>query len=217
MGKTLKNKPCTKIIKNGLYCHNHQYQKDKIKIIDDVIPNNIDIHNDEYIIGDCSICLCDVDNDDDCRLVCGHRHHIECIKQIIKSECPVCRGPLVFNKDINIEVIKQRELKEMENKKIETFEQDQALAIELHGENNINNLPDFINNNINNHNNDFDHIILESIMLAENNDFDHIIQESIITAEIEEYYIMDEMLKYSYEFQQELKKSYVIETIYMKV
>src|SRR5437868_4292001 len=60
----------------------------------------------------CSICLCDVDTVDDCHLVCGHPHHLACIKCVRKQECPVCRGPLTFHTPINIDQIIKNEKQE---------------------------------------------------------------------------------------------------------
>jgi len=55
---------------------------------------------------------------DDCYLTCGHGHHVDCISKVIKQQCPVCRGPLVFNKPnkVNVKNIEKRE--EVYNQKI---------------------------------------------------------------------------------------------------
>ncbi len=116
LGKTNKNTPCRNRCVKSSYCRFHK--KEIIEI-------------DEMSIGDCSICLCDVDEEQDCRLICGHIHHIECIKQLIKAECPVCRGPLEFKKNIDIHEIIKREEKELENNKIQTMAEDISYANEL--------------------------------------------------------------------------------------
>lgn len=126
LGKTNKNTPCRNRCVNSSYCRFHK--KETIEIKEKEI---------EESIGDCSICLCDVDEEQDCRLICGHIHHIECIKQLNKAECPVCRGPLEFKKNIDIHEIIKREEKELENNKNQTMAEDLLYANELHRENDI--------------------------------------------------------------------------------
>ena len=83
LGVTKLNQRCGHKVAHGQYCHHHK-------------PKAINIHAPCNIITDqdCSICLMHVEND--CHLICGHPHHEACIKQLLKSECPVCRGPLQF-------------------------------------------------------------------------------------------------------------------------
>jgi len=39
----------------------------------------------------CSICLEPVTTIDAAELVCGHAHHLDCIKQLVTDRCPICR------------------------------------------------------------------------------------------------------------------------------
>lgn len=77
VGKTAKGTPCTKRTKAG-YCHLHRptvintnTSNKTNKKVPEIKPEIIiDIHDEAYVIGECSICLCDVEQDDDCLLVC---------------------------------------------------------------------------------------------------------------------------------------------------
>jgi len=48
----------------------------------------------------CSICLEDIEIDS-CILTCKHKFHTECIKQLIKLDCPLCRQKIDVNKVFN--------------------------------------------------------------------------------------------------------------------
>ncbi len=138
-GKTNKGKPCSKTVKNNYCCH-HQNQcivcyknvkmEDKadnlcqhtmhIKCLKDtclfckqviIIPPTKKSRPKGRLTHDCSICLEEVNDVTDCQLICGHGHHIACINQLVKKECPVCRGPLTFliPTNINMKKIDQRD------------------------------------------------------------------------------------------------------------
>lgn len=119
-GKTIKNKPCTnKVTKPNQYCRFHL--KNKVATTSTtLVSQEINIKTT-----DCSICLEEVDNENDCYLQCGHAHHIQCINQLKKLECPRCRGPMVFIKPsaVNLYKIKQQE-KQAKEKQIQE-EQDE--------------------------------------------------------------------------------------------
>lgn len=125
LGLTLNKIKCNRHVKYPKqYCYNHRNQE----IMTRTIKSTSKIYHDV-----CSICLCDVDDKDDCHLACGHLHHLECIKGVHKPECPVCRKTLIFNQptSINIDQIKIKEkefIKKMEN------DSSQELINELHNE-----------------------------------------------------------------------------------
>lgn len=150
-GKTNKGAPCTKKVKDKYCCH-HKNQcvvcysnvknEDKadikcehlvhIKCInqhkcDLPIVFNTTKKSTKIITTDCSICLDEVKNEDDCGLICGHGHHTECIKKIVKQECPVCRGPLKFNKNVDISEVKKREIKY--KKELATMNTNQSIQL----------------------------------------------------------------------------------------
>ncbi len=104
-GITASKKKCTNKTKDT-HCHYHQCQKSIYQMPLPKLPLSLYDQNDPiHKIGNdpCSICLCDVEKDEDCLLKCLHKHHIHCIKQMIEPFCPVCRGPLEFFNKINID------------------------------------------------------------------------------------------------------------------
>lgn len=59
---------------------------------------------------ECAICLEKVTNVTDARLECGHEFHIDCIKEMHGSKCPMCRAPL------KSELIKPEDIRQMEDR-----------------------------------------------------------------------------------------------------
>lgn len=114
--------------------------KDHKKDIDIIVDNN----NDNTSIKEayagkyqtistdntCSICLCDVDKETDSELVCGHKHHTECINQSLKSCCPVCIQPLRSLKENGINIVQIITNEEIEAQKQvnESLETDREFA-----------------------------------------------------------------------------------------
>lgn len=116
------------------------------------INNSTNLQNyssDKDIIQDCPICLCEINKDEeDSGLICKHRFHIDCFNNLQKSECPVCRGPLEFEKSSKVDInkIKNKEKQEnLANKERQMIE-DSNLSRTIHEEINHNNI---------NHNNNF--------------------------------------------------------------
>lgn len=161
----------------------------------------------------CSICLCDVDKEEDCDLLCGHRHHVDCIKQVIKNECPVCKEPLIFGKknSIDVEQIKKKEVayvKEMHTNQ----EATNALVLELANQyinnttntsttNNRNNTSNTsTNNNRNNNTNDNSYQIAmdNSLLDLEEANMKQAMEESLLLQEIEEYELEVKLIQESY-------------------
>ena len=134
IGHTAKNKPCFRRVTNHKYCHDHIKQEIKnVNIQVKQETKNVNIQENKDMKNECSICLCDVDDDDNCWLICGHRHHNDCISRVIKRQCPMCRGPLKFIKpsQINVNKIKAREEKEKLELEKQAHENSIALAREL--------------------------------------------------------------------------------------
>ena len=99
-GTTLVGKACTRKVKSpGILCHNHK-PKQSPDIIKMLSNQQVNIKSDQIKVklDDCSICLCEVEENEDCGLKCGHSHHIDCVKGLIKLQCPICRE---FLKDLN--------------------------------------------------------------------------------------------------------------------
>lgn len=150
-GITSKKRPCqNKVNGQNKYCRYHgEPIKSEIKpvAIKPVIINNsnngrppIPIISNRPIKmqkENCSICLCEVEADEDCNLICGHAHHVECISKLFKPECPVCRAPLQFKQKGIIDNIKIRELKDKEEEKIKTIEEDIRFAQTLQQDNEV--------------------------------------------------------------------------------
>lgn len=199
LGMTATKKKCTnKVTQVNSYC---RYHKNQIKNLANELNNenkeekyeylakiaqesydsyhnnkvNIDIHDEKNQIGNdpCSICLCDVDECDDCNLVCSHKHHVDCIKQLHEPYCPVCRLPLEFktSKKINIDQIKDKSAKEKIIREKEQMQTNINLANEL-------------NNELNN--------------VKEDELIEKVLQESILSAEIDEYEYLTKLTEESY-------------------
>src|SRR5436309_2924927 len=134
LGITASKKKCTNKVRIGQYCRFHQNQQNNHQNKKNNQP--INYHAEEHQIGKdpCSICLCDVDEKDDCHLICLHKHHTDCIKQMIIDFCPVCRGPLTFktNQSKIIDQIKEKSVKEKMNNIKEQIQSDITVAQELH-------------------------------------------------------------------------------------
>lgn len=213
LGTTGKNTRCNaRVKKPQQYCYRHKNQnmisikstskhyrapKEEKKIIE--VMNDFD--------DVCSICLCDVEKEDDCNLICGHRHHVDCIKQVLKSECPVCKGPLTFGTKniINVEEIKKKEIAYV--KEIHTNQDaTNALVLELANEymtqnNNIEN-----RNNNRNNDNSYSIAVENSLLDMEEMELKRAMEESLLQQEIDDYEYEAKILKVSYEENERLEK-----------
>jgi len=206
LGVTDKNIPCKQRCINKLYCRFHKNQEIKdVKEIKEF--ENIDESEDE-----CSICLCGVNDKEDCYLICGHAHHIQCIQGLYKAECPVCRGPLKF-KDVkminklDIKMIKNKEQEEMVIQTMNTLQNDEIYARELNRNENRNE-----NGNENEYENEIlNNVLQESIISYKNDDYgneneyeneilNNVLQESIISYKNDDYEYIAKVLEYSYEY-----------------
>ena len=180
LGITASKKKCNNKVLIGQYCHYHKSQQKATLMID--------AHAEENQIGKdpCSICLCDVDETEDCFLTCSHPHHVLCVKQLIEPFCPVCRGPLQFKKTpkINIKKIQKKSDKEKLLREKEQMQGSIDLAKELNEENSIIPVKDVK-----------DDKELELL--------DKVLEESILSAEIDEYSFISKMVEASYYFAQE--------------
>lgn len=194
LGVTVKGTKCNaRAKKSDHYCFRHKNQNlISIKSTSKKLEPNIIVTKDFDDV--CSICLCDVDKEDDCDLLCGHRHHVDCIKQVIKNECPVCKEPLIFGKknSIDIEQIKKKEtnyIKEMHTNQ----EATDALVSELANQYMIN------NNNSNNTNDNSYQITMDNSLLdLEEVNIQKAIKESLLLQEIEQYEIEVKLIQESY-------------------
>jgi hypothetical protein len=221
-GLSSNKKPCTYKVKlPNKYCRYHKAQeskerskeeksKEKIKEErkEEKIEEKIDIIVNDINKESCSICLCDVEEEDDCHLICNHSHHKECVGKLLKSECPVCRGPLKFKKvtNINVNKIKNNEMKETMERKMEIFQEDQRMAQELETYYRQNR-----NNNNNNNNNN-----REALAAVENNYniLNRILEESILSAALDEENLINSAIQASIEFEREkIEKETIFETI----
>lgn len=216
LGTTGKNTRCNnKVTKPHLYCYRHKNQnmisikstskhykepKDKIEVTKDF---------DDV----CSICLCDVDKEDDCNLICGHRHHVDCIKQVLRSECPVCKGPLTFGtkNTINVQEIKKKEIayvKEMHTNQDAT----NALVLELANEymnqhTSSSSLSNTSSVSSSNDDNSYTIAIENSLLDMEEAELKRVMEESILQQEIDEYEYEAKILKASYEENERIEKA----------
>jgi hypothetical protein len=227
-GLSSNKKPCTYRVKlPNKYCRYHKSQeskerskkRSKEKIKEEKKEENIDIIVNDINKEACSICLCDVEEEDDCHLVCNHSHHKECVNKLLKAECPVCRGPLKFKKitNININKIKNNEIKETMEQKLKTFKEDQRMALELEREINRNernredrnreerNREDRENRENREERN------REEDLIVRNNYINRILEESILSAAIDEENLINSAIQASIEFERERIES---ETIY---
>jgi hypothetical protein len=194
LGVTVKGIKCNARVKNpDHYCFRHKNQNlISIKSTSKKLEPKIIVTKDFDDV--CSICLCDVDKEDDCDLLCGHRHHVDCIKQVIKNECPVCKEPLIFGKknSIDIEHIKKKEtnfIKEMHTNQ----EATNALVSELANQ--------YMNNNISNNNtndNSYQIAMDNSLLDIEKVNIQKVIEESLLLQEIEQYEIEVKLIQESY-------------------
>lgn len=115
-GKTQIGKQCCRRVKlPNHYCYDHKSQEVKI------------------IKGDCSICLCEVEQKEDCELKCNHIHHIDCLKGLRQLKCPVCRAPLEGNRldKKTINNIKQNIEKDKKEKEAEQLEATRRFISDL--------------------------------------------------------------------------------------
>ena len=126
-GTTAKGIACTKPVKNiGDFCHLHKNS-----------PRSNEKSESKVCSDECGICLSEVLEHEDCGLICEHRFHVECLKHIIKAECPICRGPLIFKEKhnvknrISVKNIIRREATEKERVRKETLAKDAILAREI--------------------------------------------------------------------------------------
>ena len=132
-GTTVKGTSCTKPVKNiGDVCYLHKNSKLPVTNTH-VVVNNPSMG---VSIGECGICLSNVIEGEDSGLLCNHIFHSECLKCVIKAECPVCRGPLAFKSSnsnkVNVAVINLREKEEKEKTRKETIAEDMKIAKEIH-------------------------------------------------------------------------------------
>lgn len=187
LGITDKNLPCKQRCIRTTYCRFHKNQNIKPSIIPYII--DVDDENDSGL-DECSICLCGVSVENDCNLICNHAHHSECIKQILKAECPVCRGPLIFkNKNINVKIIKEREEKEMKQNIENTIQEDILLAREL-------------SQNTNNNANQREEELINRV-----------IADSLVSFENDDYEYMAKILTYSYDYAEQEEEKLIKEAI----
>lgn len=174
IGITATKKKCHNKVLSGNYCHYHKFQEK-------VTPLIVDHHNQDNQIGEnpCSICLDNVEDEQNCNLICNHPHHTACIKQLIKPYCPICNHPLEFKTSNKIiDTINKKAAKEKILKAKEQMESDNQLAKELEQETPIN-LP-----------------YKEDELLTK------ILEESLLTAEIEDYERAARLAEESYYFAQ---------------
>jgi hypothetical protein len=189
LGITDKNLPCKQRCIRTTYCRFHKNQNVKPLITPFIIEEKDE--NDSGL-DECSICLCGVSVENDCNLICNHAHHSECIKQILKAECPVCRGPLIFkNNNINVKIIKEREEKEMKQNIENTIQEDILLVREL--SQNTNN----VNNNTNREEELINRVIADSLVSFENDDYEY----------------MAKILTYSYDYAEQEEEKLIKEAI----
>lgn len=88
--------PCKLSVKRPeIYCRFHKPKED-----------NDCVCIGEKIRKDCSICLRLVHPGEDCGLICGHLHHIQCIIHVRKPNCPLCNKPLKFINGTDIEKVR---------------------------------------------------------------------------------------------------------------
>lgn len=190
LGVTMKGTKCNaRAKKPDHYCFRHKNQNlISIKSTSKKLESNIIVTKDFDDV--CSICLCDVDKEDDCDLLCGHRHHVDCIKQVVKNECPVCKEPLIFGKknSIDIEQIKKKE-KNFINEMHTNQEATNALVLELANQ--------YMNNN-NTNDNSYQITMDNSLLDLDEVNIKKAIEESLLLQEIEQYEIEVKLIQESY-------------------
>lgn len=133
LGLTKTKKSCRNKVAKDTYCHFHLHQRKQL--IERLVNKPVSTPTEQLTIYDrcCSICLSDVELTEDVQLRCGHFHHKSCLEGVIKPECPVCRGPLVFKNtnSFNMDKIKERQQDEKEIQKVEQLIEDEKLAREF--------------------------------------------------------------------------------------
>lgn len=169
LGITNQNKKCNNKVLSGHYCRFHKSQQITTKSTK--MENNLINYDDNIGNDPCSICLCDVE-EDDCHLICKHKHHTACIKQLHQPFCPVCKGPLEFKQNINIEEIKKKSIEDKIIKEKEQMEESSRIAKELHEQLN--------------EPNDKEQELIEKVL-----------EESLLSVEIDEYEQIAKMVEYS--------------------
>lgn len=107
-GKTKKGNRCQRsALKNSSYCYAHKPVNDEVHLkMDDVCP----------------ICL--EEGEEMFQLNCGHRVHLDCIKEVAHTGCVLCRTPMT---NLPKEIINQI-LDNEKNYKEELEEEDRVLA-----------------------------------------------------------------------------------------
>lgn len=101
---------CTRTIRTGEYCWQHQHQK---KEEDKKDKPTIQLDR-------CAICLDDVTEKKDAGLECGHSFHLVCIKQLRNNLCPVCRRELKSKKLKSIDSKRMVQRKEKDRRERES-------------------------------------------------------------------------------------------------
>lgn len=211
IGVTAKNTPCTKPVKTkGSYCYIHRGQSQlpnvwTPKVVDETPINN----TGRYNVEECPICLCDMEPLEKlCELACEHRYHTECMKCVLKLECPVCRGPLEFKVLGNDEsvykkvasTIKGNEIKNNKELKKESITNDVNVARELDRQLN-NNYNELYYNRGYFSDVDMENAVQQSVLSQEVFDCDHvasILEESYYMFKaIEESLILEEISRIS--------------------
>jgi len=112
-----------------------------------ILPKTNIPHKDQIILN-CRICLCEIEeNEEDTGLICKHRFHVDCINNIHKPECPICREPLnlINSSKVDINKIKQKETEEKLLNEQKQINEDLHLGRRLQNEDGYN------HNNYNNH------------------------------------------------------------------
>lgn len=116
---------CEGIDNKGNKCHIRIHDTKKFCMFHrkkHIIKYNIQLPK-QIILEDCPICLCEIErNEEDPGLICNHKFHINCLNQLHKQECPVCRGPLIFKKSTKVDINKIKNKEEQEKLKNERIQ-----------------------------------------------------------------------------------------------
>jgi hypothetical protein len=198
---TKGKKPCTnRVLSPGKYCRYHKTQnltyQEKVITNRPIIPVPAKVSETEKeFTGDCSICLCEIEEKEGSLLVCGHKFHTDCLQRVEKAECPVCRAPLE-SEDIKIDVqqIKDREEKEKIEQIMKTIQSDRELAQE------INDREDFHQHTAP-QNDLFFQVLHDSILTAQNDAdvlFKILLEETALQDQMSEYEMMFQVLENSF-------------------
>jgi hypothetical protein len=148
---------CKRVNKEGVQCTNNATTANGFCYLHNAISTKIILpknsKKNDSVIQDCPICLCEIDCED-VGLICNHKFHAECLNNLQKAECPVCRGPLEFTKNTKVDVskIKYKEQEENEIRKQRQILEDEEFCRQLQNEgnhhnnrNNRNNIPNLNN------------------------------------------------------------------------